>query len=146
MAVHRRAEEEEAVDQSADENMELVKLEEDVNLMAQKLAQFRDTLPDQLQNTLTSILSAQIPVQLNLSHNVHEPSSTNPNPDSGASIKDDLEHADKIQTIKQKIIGNKSAMTSQLKRMEDCTSRIDKLDSFNKGIHPAFKTHCRFVN
>ncbi|XP_076937274.1 uncharacterized protein LOC143604775 [Bidens hawaiensis] len=124
--------------QTSDENNELEQLEEDVNLMAQKLTEFRHTLPDQLRTTLASFLSAQRPLN-NIINNNPGPSSSNPNPDNGALVEGDLVHAEKIRTIKQKISDNKSAMSSQLKRVEDCMSRVEKLDSFSKGIHPAFK-------
>lgn len=65
----------EALHQVTDEIEELDKLEEDVNLMAQKIAEFRETLPAQLQNTLASVLSAQRPVNFNLSDNDPGPSS-----------------------------------------------------------------------
>lgn len=58
-----------------------------------------------------------------------------------ALVEDDVAHTEKIETIKQKISSNDSAMLLVVKRMKDCMSRIEKLDSFNKGIiHPAFKT------
>ncbi|KAK9056184.1 hypothetical protein SSX86_027273 [Deinandra increscens subsp. villosa] len=136
---HRSDEEEGALDQTSDEIKELEKLEEDVKLMADKIAEFRDTLPDHLRNTLASILSAQRPVNFSHSDKDPGPSSTNPNPESGTMVQEDPLYVEKIERIKQKISSNKSAMSSQLKRMADCMSRIDKLDSFNNGIHPAFK-------
>lgn len=54
-------EEEETLHHTSDENNELQQLEEDVKLMAQKIAEFRHILRDQLHNTLASILSAQRP-------------------------------------------------------------------------------------
>ncbi|CAH1447944.1 unnamed protein product [Lactuca virosa] len=138
----QRQPEGEAIHEVTDEIEELDKLEEDVNLMAQKIAEFRETLPAQLQNTLDSILSAQRPVNFNLSDNDHGPSS-NANQEEGvvALVEDDVAHTEKIETIKQKVSSNDSAMLSVVKRMKDCISRIEKLDSFNKGIiHPAFKT------
>ncbi|KAD5317016.1 hypothetical protein E3N88_16962 [Mikania micrantha] len=119
--------------------MELEKLEEDVKLMAQKIAEFNETLPNQLQNTLNSILSAQRHVNLNLSGNGPGSSSSNPNSDSRELEGDDLANVGKLHTIKHMISANEFAMSSQLKRLKDCMSRIDKLDSLNKGIHPAFK-------
>ncbi|KVH89107.1 uncharacterized protein LOC112526934 [Cynara cardunculus var. scolymus] len=130
--------EEQALDQVSDEVQELETLEEDVKLMAKKIAEFRETLPTQLQNTLASVLSAQRPVNLNQFDN--DPgTSSNPNPESEALVEHDPIYTEKIQMIKQKIYNNASAMPSLLKRMKDCISRIDKLDSFNSGIHPAFK-------
>ncbi|KAI3681751.1 hypothetical protein L6452_36555 [Arctium lappa] len=130
--------EEQTLDQVSDEIKELEALEEDVKLMAQKIAEFRETLPTQLQNTLASILSAQRPVNLNRSDN-DTGTSSNPNQESEALAEQDPIYTEKIQTIKQKISSNASAMPSLLKRMKDCISRIDKLDSFNSGIHPVFK-------
>ncbi|KAJ9539400.1 hypothetical protein OSB04_032133 [Centaurea solstitialis] len=127
-------------EQTLDEIKELETLEEDVKLMAEKIAKFRETLPSQLQTTLASILSAQRPPPLNLeNHSDHPGTSSNPNPESDALVEHDPTYTEKIQTIKQKISNNASAMPSLLKRMKDCISRIDKLDSFNNGIHPAFK-------
>lgn len=47
--------------------------------------------------------------------------------------------AKKIQLLKDKISSNVSAMPIVLKRMKECISKIDKLDSNNGIIHPAFK-------
>lgn len=43
------------------EEEELGNLEEEVNQMAEKVAEFRATLPDQLKTTLASLLAAQRP-------------------------------------------------------------------------------------
>ncbi|KAJ9539458.1 hypothetical protein OSB04_032191 [Centaurea solstitialis] len=138
---HHHHPEEQTLDQVSDEIKELETLEEDVKLMAQKIAKFRETLPSQLQNSLASILSAQKPpVNLeNHSDHDHPGTSTNPNPESEALVEHDPMYTEKIQTVKQKISNNTSAMPSLLKRMKECISRIDNLDSFNNGIHPAFK-------
>lgn len=47
---------------SEDEDDELEKLESDVMEMAQKILDYRATLPDQLRTTLASVLAAQRPV------------------------------------------------------------------------------------
>ncbi|KAJ9539457.1 hypothetical protein OSB04_032190 [Centaurea solstitialis] len=138
---HHHHPEEQTLDQVSDEIKEIETLVEDVKLMAEKIAKFRETLPSQLQNTLASVLSAQRPPPLNLENHSHDHpgTSTNPNPESDALVEHDPIYTEKIQTIKQKISNNASAVPSLLKRMKDCISRIDKLDSFNNGIHPAFK-------
>lgn len=46
----------------AAEEEELLKLEEEVEQMAQKVLEYRTTLPDQLTCTLSSLLTAQRPV------------------------------------------------------------------------------------
>lgn len=50
-----------------------------------------------------------------------------------------LETAKKIQLLKDKISSNISMIPTVLKRMKDCISTIDNLDSCNVVIHPAFK-------
>lgn len=60
--------------------------------------------------------------------------------DNGALIADgDQETSQKIQLLKAKLSDNASAMPIALKRMQECISKIDKLDSENRIIHPAFK-------
>ena len=51
----------------------------------------------------------------------------------------DKEVLEKIQSLKERISSNASAMPVVLKRMRECISKIDKLDSQNLTIHPAFK-------
>lgn len=46
---------------------------------------------------------------------------------------------EKIQLLKDKISSNASAMPVVVKRMQECLLKIDKLDSQNLAIHPAFK-------
>ncbi|KAA8520627.1 hypothetical protein F0562_014883 [Nyssa sinensis] len=128
---------------------ELEKLEADVKQMAQKILEYRATLPDQLKNTLASILASQRPVVATHLEDWSEPGiSGDPDPDAaglaesgkGTSLaKEDQDTAEKTQLLKQKISSNVSAMPVVLKRMKECMSRIDKLDSCNGFIHPAFK-------
>lgn len=52
----------------------------------------------------------------------------------------DQETAKKIQLLKAKIADNVSIMPLVMKRMKECISKIDQLDSQNnRVIHPAFK-------
>lgn len=53
--------------------------------------------------------------------------------------EESLETAKKIQLLKDKISSNITTIPTVLKRMKDCISTIDKLDSYNGVIHPAFK-------
>lgn len=50
-----------------------------------------------------------------------------------------LETGKKIQLLKDKISSNIAMIPTVLKRMKDCISTIDNLDSHNGVIHPAFK-------
>lgn len=47
--------------------------------------------------------------------------------------------ADKLRLVKDKISSNFSALPIVLKRMKETTSKIDKLESYDGIIHPAFK-------
>ncbi|GMH21712.1 hypothetical protein Nepgr_023554 [Nepenthes gracilis] len=135
-------------DGQADEEDDLRRLEEEVKEMAQKLMHYRSTLSNHLKSTLTSILAAQRQ-ELPLFDDGSEPEpSKDPNSGShgdsgeeGMSMADDKDHeiANKIQLLKDKISSNVSAMPIVLKRMNECISRIDKLNSCNGTIHPAFK-------
>ncbi|XP_071717484.1 uncharacterized protein [Rutidosis leptorrhynchoides] len=138
---HRHRSEEETVNQTSDDNNEIENIEQDLKLMSQKIVEFRDILPNQLEINLASILSAQRPVSFNQSEIDPRNLSCTPNPGSenGIVIEDNHVHTEKILSIEQKISSSASAMSSLLVRMKDCMSRIDKLESFYKGIHPAFK-------
>ncbi|KAI3829236.1 hypothetical protein L1987_03353 [Smallanthus sonchifolius] len=130
-------EQHEPEERNTDEIEELENLEEDVKLMAQKIADFRKTLPEQLKDTLASIISAQRPA-------IDDDSDPGPSCNSDLDVRthldsEDREHAEKVETIKQKISNNASAMPLLVKRMKVCISRMDKLNSFKQEtIHPAF--------
>lgn len=134
---------------SSDDERELLKLELDVKEMATKIADYRDTLPNQLTSTLASLLTAQRPVLSNSSDFGSDPGSSghSASADTGRPVElatssiqeEDKEYAEKIQLLKQKLSSNASAMPNVLKRLKGCISRIDKVDSCNGVIHPAFK-------
>lgn len=52
---------------------------------------------------------------------------------------EDSDEAEKLQLLKQKIASNGTAMPVILNRMKEYMARIDKLDSSNEIIRPAFK-------
>ncbi|XP_059651419.1 uncharacterized protein LOC132299014 [Cornus florida] len=128
---------------------ELDKLEADVNRMAQRILEYRTTLPDQLKNTLASVLASQRPVLVTHPEDGSEPGPSGyPNPDAGGLIQlgkgvskaeEDQETAKKTQLLKRKITGNVSAMPIVLKRVKECMTRIDNLDSCKGTIHPVFR-------
>ncbi|KAL6323500.1 hypothetical protein AAG906_039075 [Vitis piasezkii] len=144
---------------------ELEELEADVKEMAQKVRHYRTTLPDQLKATFTSILSSQRPPFLEFVSGSEPEASGEPNPVSGGCIcgacrgrgngdnsgcggdgqsrvllaQGDHETSEKIQLLKQKISSNVSTIPVLLKRLNECMSMIDKLDSYNGIMHPAFK-------
>ncbi|KAK4266833.1 hypothetical protein QN277_023702 [Acacia crassicarpa] len=124
---------------------ELEKLESDVKQMAQEVMERRSTLSEQLKSTLASVLAAQRPLVPEFSDIGHPEA-----PDSGGSEQgilmrqklsdvEDPETAKKRQLLKEKMSSNARVMPVVLKRMKDCIARIEKLDSHNAIIHPAFK-------
>ncbi|KAI5647242.1 hypothetical protein M9H77_33247 [Catharanthus roseus] len=142
-------EEEIVVDEEEEEEVE--KLEAEVNEMAQKILNYRTTLPDQLKSTLASILVSQRPVIGTNLDSVPEsqPGTSNvPNPDAvgpSGSGNETLEaggedeDSQTIKLLKEKISSNVENIPIVLNRMKDCMRRIDQLESCNGIIHPAFK-------
>ncbi|CAL5331628.1 unnamed protein product [Camellia sinensis] len=136
------------MDHDNDKN-ELEKLGAEVNQMGHRILKYRTTLPDQLKNTLVSTLSAQRPLLSTHFNDGSEPGpSGNPNPDAGGPIEsgkgpplaeEDQETAEKTRLLRQKISSNFSAMPALLKRMKECISRIENLESCNGFVHPAFR-------
>ncbi|KAK6789876.1 hypothetical protein RDI58_013676 [Solanum bulbocastanum] len=165
---------------------EIRELQQQVQQMAEKIVDFRTTLPGQLKTTLDSILTAQRPL---FDSPESQPGCSNQPPTSAFSQSEvvlhclqtggvsDLEdslvkilallvealknacrnakidveepgdalpgevqkEAEKVQLLKQKITSNASAIPIVLNRMKEGMAKIDKLQSSNKVIHPAFK-------
>ncbi|KAK4418635.1 hypothetical protein Salat_2276300 [Sesamum alatum] len=130
--------------QEAAAEEEVLKLEEQVQQMAEKLLEYRATLPDQLGSTLSSLLASQRPVSLTrLAVEEPGPRSRERLPTgcrrrSYLALERTVE-AEKIQLLKQKISGNAFTLPVALKRMEVYMARIEELASPNGVIHPAFK-------
>ncbi|EPS60388.1 hypothetical protein M569_14416, partial [Genlisea aurea] len=135
------------------EDEELADLEEEVNEMARKILQYRNTLPDQLTSTLSSRLTARrslSPVHLpdRLAGRVTESESVS---DSEAGLSRGrcscsffacFCEIEEIRLLKEKLSNNTCKLPIVLKRMKDCITRMDRLESSSGGIgviHPAFK-------
>ncbi|XWS32194.1 hypothetical protein CRYUN_Cryun23aG0139500 [Craigia yunnanensis] len=119
---------------------DLEELESDVKKMAEKILEYRATIPDQLKITLDSILSTQRPNFSRIDDGSEPGPSAEHNADSEEMEVDEERRAkEKIRLLKEKISSNISAMPIVVKRMKECISRIEKLDSCNGIIHPAFK-------
>ncbi|KAL0425988.1 UNVERIFIED_CONTAM: hypothetical protein Sradi_1133600 [Sesamum radiatum] len=123
---------------------EVLKLEAEVQQMAEKLLEYRATLPDQLHSTLSSLLASQRPVSLaRLSVEESGPEAgTPPQPDAEGGATQGLERTvevEKIQLLKQKMSGNALTVPVVLKRMEVYIGKIEELASSDGVIHPAFK-------
>ncbi|KAK3020383.1 hypothetical protein RJ639_046116 [Escallonia herrerae] len=130
-----------------DEESELDELEAQVKEMAQKIQRYRSTLPDQLKTTFASVLAAQRPeIVAHLDRGSDPAPSGHPSPVQPSDstnrtlfAEEDHESAEKVQLLKDKISSNATAMPIILKRMKECMSKMDKLESCNGIIHPAFK-------
>ncbi|GKU96862.1 hypothetical protein SLEP1_g10047 [Rubroshorea leprosula] len=127
---------------------DLEKLESDLHKMAQKILEYRTTLPDQLKATLVTVLSSQRPILPGTELDSDPgPSDERCNSDSrqvesirdGSKADGEQKNSEKIILLKDKISANIAAMPLVLKRLRECISRMEKLDSCNGIIHPAFK-------
>ncbi|KAK9749396.1 hypothetical protein RND81_02G123400 [Saponaria officinalis] len=135
---------------SDDEEDDDEKLEEVVAEMAEKVKEYRSTLPNHLHSSLSSLLSSLRPT-LSLSSDVSlhasssrsylgpgaESCSDNSNRETAAG--DGERTPDDVKLLNDKISSNISAMSKVLKRLNDCISRIDSLASSDPTIHPSFK-------
>ncbi|MBA0680215.1 hypothetical protein Goari_011926 [Gossypium aridum] len=123
-----------------DSEEDLEELQSDVKEMAEKILEYRATIPDQLKTTLDSILSTQRPDLPRIDDGSEPGPSAQNNADSKEMNSDAEQRAEeKIRSLKGKISSNISAMPVVLKRMKVCISRIEKLESCNGIIHPALK-------
>ncbi|KAI3444553.1 hypothetical protein Pfo_001218 [Paulownia fortunei] len=133
---------------------EVLKLEEEVQQMAENILEYRTTLPDQLSSTLSSFLASQRPfLQTRLVDEGPEPEARMLyGPDSEAGVSQGLvrnveqenmalsvTEDEKIQLLNHKISSNASMLLIVLKRMEEYMARIDKIASPSGIIHPAFR-------
>ncbi|KAL0379526.1 UNVERIFIED_CONTAM: hypothetical protein Sangu_0016900 [Sesamum angustifolium] len=147
---------------------EVLKLEAEVQQMAEKLLEYRATLPDQLHSTLSSLLASQRPFHWP----VYPLKSPDPKPGRLPGRMPKLElpkvysllvgllllnlhvllkaflafvglertvEVEKIQLLKQKMSDNALTLPVVLKRMEVYMGKIEELASSDGVIHPAFK-------
>ncbi|GAV81047.1 hypothetical protein CFOL_v3_24506 [Cephalotus follicularis] len=126
--------------QTLETDKELDSLESDVKRMAEKILQYRETLPEQLKSTFASLLSAQRPHFPEFELGSEDGPSLDPNPpDSGGLVEssrrslrtdEERETAEKICLLKEKISSNISAMPVALKRMKEMQAipEIDQLE------------------
>ncbi|XP_022770425.1 uncharacterized protein LOC111313861 [Durio zibethinus] len=118
---------------------DLEELESDVKKMAEKILECRATIPDQLKITLDSILSPQRPNLPGIHGSEPGPSAEHNANSVEMGLDEGRRTVEKIRIIKEQISNNISAMPAVVKRMKECISRIEKLDSCNGIICPAFK-------
>ncbi|KAL4353455.1 hypothetical protein GQ457_06G032080 [Hibiscus cannabinus] len=119
-----------------DSEEDLEEVESDVKKMAEKILEYRSTIPKQLHATLASVLSSQRP---DFSDVGSEPGSSGElNPDS-EETELEQRRKEKAGVVKEKISSNISAMPVIVNRMKECISRMGELNSGNGVIHTAFK-------
>ncbi|KAG6388313.1 hypothetical protein SASPL_153515 [Salvia splendens] len=143
---------------AADEE-QVLKLELELEETAQKLLDYRTTLPGKLSSTISSLLQSQRPVlpvpdadagvnqdidgdvKFNNSAAVIQfLASCLMRESTGLPVVADSDEAEKLQLLKQKISSNATAMpVVVLSRLKEYMARIDALDSSNGIIHPAFE-------
>ncbi|XP_050158031.1 uncharacterized protein LOC126631870 isoform X2 [Malus sylvestris] len=116
-------------------------LERQVDEMAKKVLEYRATLPVQLKNTVASILAVQPPVFLDGSGpgTSGAPNFEQVASNKWASLADGDQTFERMQLHKDKIPSNVAALPIVLKRAEECSSKIDKLDPQNRIIRSAFQ-------
>ncbi|XP_075474372.1 uncharacterized protein LOC142505318 isoform X1 [Primulina tabacum] len=147
-----------------EEEDEVLKLEEEVERMAEKVLDCRTSLPYQLTSTLASLLSSQRPIVPELEVGTDTGSDSEvgvgqenfplyagvARPGESGSvtllIREDRGQEEKIQLLKQKMSTNASKMQTVMQRMKEYMARIDKLESPNDVIHPAFKRKRTILN
>ncbi|KGN56521.1 uncharacterized protein LOC101223085 [Cucumis sativus] len=123
---------------------ELEELELEVQQMAQRILHYRSTLSAQIKSSFCSLLESSRPLAIASEPGIsarpdHEDDEQTTRGEDTNLHEEGLETAKKIQLIKDKISSNNTMIPTVLKRMKDCISTIDKLDSYNGVIHPAFK-------
>ncbi|XP_047323187.1 uncharacterized protein LOC124926907 [Impatiens glandulifera] len=131
------------------EEEELENLEAEVKEMAQRILEYRTTMPEQFKRALESTLSAQRPFMpapnllLERSAAAEPSSHGGPNEEGneeGGLVEEDKEILEKAELVKRKNSKNLSSMPVVMKRMKECMARIDKLEETRLGfIHPAFR-------
>ncbi|EOA21770.1 hypothetical protein CARUB_v10002227mg [Capsella rubella] len=119
---------------------DLEELESDVKQMAKTISEYRQTLPDHLRNTLDSALSSHIP---NIDSRLDPLSSSYLSiAETQAPVVVGTEEQDsreKIIRLKEIMSRNAANIPKVVKRIRECIEGIDKLDSLDVTIHPAFR-------
>ncbi|KAG6391128.1 hypothetical protein SASPL_148879 [Salvia splendens] len=123
------------VPQLAADEQEVLKLEEELEEIAQKLLDYRINLSGQLSSAISSLLESQRLLLPDLDADAQDLMRDT----AGFPVMADSDEAEKLQLLKQKISSNASAMPVVLNRLKEYMARIDALDSSNMIIHPAFK-------
>ncbi|XP_073158494.1 uncharacterized protein [Henckelia pumila] len=137
-------------DGESEEEDEVSKLKKEVERMAEKVLDYRTSLPNQLTSTLASLLSSQRPIVPDPEVGMVTGSDSEVGVSQGAArpvesgsmallVREDQEEEEKIHLLKQKISTNASKMQIVMQRMKEYMVRIDKLELPNDVIHPAFK-------
>ncbi|CAH8371335.1 unnamed protein product [Eruca vesicaria subsp. sativa] len=116
---------------------ELEKLESEVTEMAQKVSEYRKTLPEHLRNTLDSALSSSSHTFPNIASGSDPqlPSSSNRLTISAGTEEQECEQ--KMIQLKEIMSRNAQNIPKVVKRVREFTHKLDSLDG-RRTIHPAF--------
>ncbi|XP_020084885.1 uncharacterized protein LOC109707763 isoform X1 [Ananas comosus] len=149
-------EEEEEEEDEEEEEREIRELEREVGDLGRRILDYRRTIPDRLLEALSASLVAQRPLLPPQSGSGSFPSDLSLAPDIGGNrttedrtpsglsngallAEGDLATLENLQAFRAKAASNIAVMPIILQRMNECITRIDKLEKCDVNIHSVFK-------
>ncbi|KAJ4746680.1 hypothetical protein LUZ62_081085 [Rhynchospora pubera] len=118
------------------EEVEIEELKSELNEMAQRIINYRKTVPDLLANALRSNLAAQRPVDPS---SLEVTSSTEINKTEEGLFPEDVGIKEKMRELREKTERNLAAIPNQLKRLKECIEKLTEIEQLSVNVHPIFK-------
>ncbi|KAJ4800184.1 hypothetical protein LUZ62_051430 [Rhynchospora pubera] len=118
------------------EEVEIEELKSELNEMAQRIINYRKTVPDLLANALRSNLAAQRPVDPS---SLEVTSSTKINKTEEGLFPEDVGIKEKMRELREKTERNLAAIPNQLKRLKECIEKLTEIEQLSVNVHPIFK-------
>ncbi|KAJ3706761.1 hypothetical protein LUZ61_010466 [Rhynchospora tenuis] len=118
------------------EEVEIEKLKSELYEMAQKIIDYRKTVPDLLAKALKSNLAAQRPVDPS---SLEVAASIEINKTEEGLFSEDEGIKEKLCVLREKSERNLAAIPNQLKRLKECVEKITEIEQFSVNVHPIFK-------
>ncbi|KAF3340252.1 hypothetical protein FCM35_KLT16023 [Carex littledalei] len=125
-------------DEDQREEMEIEKLQSELNKIARRVIDYRKTVPDLLAKALRSKLAAQRPIDppmVEVTTSSAEVHLTK----EGLLPEVDEKIKEKLRIFREKSEKNMAAIPDKLKRLKDCIEKIDNIRQINVNVHPVFK-------
>ncbi|GKU88159.1 hypothetical protein SLEP1_g2457 [Rubroshorea leprosula] len=116
---------------------DLEQLESDLPKMAQKILEYRAALPDELKATLATGLSVHRPILPGMDPGPSKERNPDSRPVESNSENSIISMADGEKRTTEKIVSVEDKVSA--KRLRECIFRMEKLDSCNGIMHPAFR-------